>query len=140
MTVFRNALCRVFLLVVCLGLGVAKPELPRRTNILVSLLATLYIAFVRSSCAFLLPLFSVILISTCLRRLCTAQGVNEYIQESIYYNDVSANKNSLGVVMWSFPRVVCDGIFIGWIYIGLDTTRELMVTSNEKAKEKLYNR
>ena len=42
--------------------------------------------------------------------------------------------------MWSFPRVVCDGIFIGWIYIALDTTHELMGTSNEKAKEQLYKR
>ena len=69
-----------------------------------------------------------------------SQGVNEHVQEDVYYNDVSPDKSSLSVLMWGVPRVLCDGIFIGWIYIALDTTKDEMALKNEKAKEQLYSR
>jgi hypothetical protein len=107
----RKTLSRILLLVVCLGLGMVRPTLEKREVCSITVLAILYLVF----------------------------GISGRVQQSTITNEeYEAEKQP--EPMYALVELVCNLVFVVWIYAALGNIQKVLEKDHETAKLKMYQK
>jgi hypothetical protein len=107
----RKTVSRILLLVVSLGLGMVRPELQRREVIAITVLALFYVS----------------------------SGLSGRVQQSTITNDeYEAEKQPPPIL--ALVELVCNLVFVVWIYAALGNIQKSLEKDHETAKLKMYER
>lgn len=115
----QKTLSRALLLLICLGYGIARPSLQKGEWLSLGTLTLLYLGATM---------------------LDEASEIGEARQIGGSGGGREGGGGGSNRMLWSFPALLCDIVFLSWIYMSLVTMMKILREQNETYKLELYTR
>jgi hypothetical protein len=115
----QKTVSRALLLLICLGYGIARPSLHKGEWLSLLTLSLLYLGATM---------------------LDEASEIAEARQLGGSGGGGGGGGASTNRLLWSFPALLCDIVFLSWIYMSLVTMMKILREQNETYKLELYSR